>query len=67
MKDPVVSEVRRHRMQHTRKFHGDLDAIYQDLLRVQKTMGHKIVNLPPKLVTPTKTSARIKGARVKSA
>jgi hypothetical protein len=67
MKDPVVSEIRRHRMRHTRKFHGDLDAIYQDLLRVRKTMGHKIVTLPPKLLKPTKTSTQKNSTRVKSA
>src|SRR2546426_515252 len=27
MKDPIVEEVRKHRMEHTRKFDGDLSAI----------------------------------------
>lgn len=31
MKDPIVEEVRRHRMEHTRKFGGDLKAIFEDL------------------------------------
>jgi hypothetical protein len=44
-------------MRHTRKFLGDLDAIYQDLLEVQKKMGHKIVSLPPKRLNPNKSAA----------
>jgi hypothetical protein len=48
MKDPIVAEVRKHRMQHTRKFNGDLTAICQDLRAVQKASGHKIVRLRPR-------------------
>ncbi len=31
MNDPIVDEVRRHRMEHTRKFGGDLKLICEDL------------------------------------
>jgi hypothetical protein len=48
MKDPIVAEVRKHRMQHTRKFNGDLAAICQDLRAIQKASGHKIVRLRPR-------------------
>jgi hypothetical protein len=48
MKDPIVAEVRKHRMEHTRRFKGDLDAICADLRKVQKASGHKIVRLRPR-------------------
>ena len=55
MKDPIVEEVRKHRMEHTRKFGGDLKAICADLRAIQKASGHEVVRLPPKKVHPTKT------------
>jgi hypothetical protein len=48
MKDPIVEEVRKHRMEYTRRFHGDLAAICADLQRVQAASGHKVVRLSPK-------------------
>jgi hypothetical protein len=36
MNDPIVEEVRRHRMEHTRKFGGDLKRICHDLRRIQQ-------------------------------
>jgi len=50
MKDPIVEEVRRHRMEHTRKFGGDLKAIFEDLRKLQATCGHKVVRLPPRRI-----------------
>ena len=58
MKDPIVEEVRRHRMEHTRKFRGDLSAICDDLRSIQSTSGHKVVRLSPKKLQPAKTSTR---------
>jgi|GEM_PF-6335095 len=40
MKDPIVEEVRKHRKEHTQKFHGELSEICADLRRVQETSGH---------------------------
>jgi hypothetical protein len=48
MKDPIVEEVRKLRMEHTRKYRGDLSAICADLHNVQISSGHKIVHLTPK-------------------
>ena len=45
MRDPIVEEVRKHRMEHTRKFHGDLAAICEDLRAVQQASGNKVVRL----------------------
>jgi hypothetical protein len=58
MKDPIVEEVRKHRMEHTRKFRGDLTAIYNDLRSIQIASGHKVVRLAPKKPKPTKASSR---------
>lgn len=56
MNDPIVEEVRRHRMEHTRKFGGDLAAICADLRAIQIASGHEVVRLPPKRVEPTRAS-----------
>lgn len=46
MKDPIVAEVRKYRMDHTRKFKGNLAAICADLKDLQKHSGHIVVRLP---------------------
>ena len=53
MKDPIVEEVRKQRMEHTLKFKGDLSAICADLRDVQIASGHKVVRLAPRKVEPT--------------
>ncbi len=58
MKDPIVEEVRKHRMEHTRKFQGDLTAICADLRSIQISSGHKVVRLAPMKPEPTKASDR---------
>jgi hypothetical protein len=62
MRDPIVEEVRKHRMEHTRKFRGDLSAICVDLRSVQNASGHKVVRLAPRKLEPIKASGR----RIKS-
>ncbi len=52
MTDPIVEEVRRHRMEHTRKFGGDLKRICDDLRRIQRESGYQVVRCPPKLLGP---------------
>lgn len=54
MKDPIVEEVRKYRMEHTARFKGDLDAICQDFRRVQETCGRKVVRLPAVRIQPRK-------------
>jgi len=64
MNDPIVQEVRKFRMEHTRKFAGDLDAICADLRTTQAASGHIIVRLNPKKYDPTaKFSVRGKPRR----
>lgn len=48
MKDPIVEEVRKYRLEHTRKFKGDLVAICDDLKAIQEISGHEVVRLSPK-------------------
>ena len=58
MIDPIVEEVRKARFEHASRFGFDLDAICEDLRRIQKTCGHRVVSLPPKLLEPKKTTIR---------
>ena len=56
MIDPIVQEVRKHRMEHTRKFKGDLAAICSDLRAIQAASGHAVVRLSPRRPAPTSAS-----------
>ena len=58
MKDPIVEEVRRHREEHTKKFHGELSEICADLRRVQEISGREVVRLEPRRIGPTIHSSR---------
>ena len=58
MKDPIVEEVREHRMEHTRMFGGDLTAICADLRAIQIASGHEVVRLSPRKLQPTKASSQ---------
>ncbi len=63
MRDLIVEEVRKNRMEHTRKFRGDLSAICTDLRSVQVASGHKVVRLAPRKVKPTSRSSGHAAAR----
>ncbi len=63
MKDPIVEEVRKYRMEHTRKFRGDLSAICDDLRSVQIASGHKVVRLWPKRLNSARVSVRSRKLR----
>jgi hypothetical protein len=52
MIDPIVEEVRRYRMEHTRKFGGDLKRICEDLQRIQRESGLQVVRRAPNLMPP---------------
>jgi hypothetical protein len=53
MNDPIVEEVRLHRMEHTRRFGGNLNLIFEDLRRIQGVSGYEVVRRPPKLLART--------------
>ena len=38
MKDPFVAEVRKYRMEHTKKFNSDIHAICKDLRKYQEAL-----------------------------
>jgi len=42
MNDPIVAEVRKFRLEHTRKFGGNLAAICADLRKIQVASGLKV-------------------------
>jgi len=52
MKDPIVAAVRRHRMEHTQQFHGDIHLICEDLRRIEATLGDRLVAPQPKRLRP---------------
>lgn len=56
MNDPIVREVRKHRMEHTLGFGGDLAAICADLRAIQVASGHTVVRLSPRRKMPTSAS-----------
>ncbi len=45
MKDPIVEEVRKYRMEHTEEFKRDLADICRDLRKIQIDSGHRIVRM----------------------
>ena len=55
MKDYIVEEVRQHRMEHTKRFKGELMAICADLRSKQNASGHKVIRLAPRKAIPKET------------
>jgi len=47
MNDPIVSEIRRYRDNHAKKFNYDIQAICADLIKKQGRHGHAVVKLAP--------------------
>lgn len=58
MKDPIVAEVRQHRMEHTKRFHGDLALICEDLRKREAVLGDRLVSLQPKRL-PSKRDSKV--------
>jgi hypothetical protein len=52
MRNPIVEEIRRIRQEHARKFHFDLDAIFEDLKDKERKSGRKTVTLKPRRPKP---------------
>ena len=59
MIDPYVKEVRRFRMEHTRKFNSDLHLICEDLRRFESSLGDRVVTLKPRKIQTTERSRRL--------
>ena len=58
MKDPIVAEVRRHRMEHTRRFNGDLTRICEELRKLEAGLGDRLVKPQPRRLRPKDASAQ---------
>jgi hypothetical protein len=56
MKDPHVDEVRKHRMEHTRRFNGDLHLICEDIRRFEATLKERIVERGPRRIQADRKS-----------
>jgi hypothetical protein len=52
VKDPIVDEVRKYRIEHTRQFNSDLHSICEDLRKFESTLGDQVVRLEPKRIQP---------------
>lgn len=52
MRNPIIEEIRRIRHEHARRFHFDLDAIFDDLKDQERKSGRKTVALPPRPPKP---------------
>jgi len=59
MKDPIIEEVRKARQDHAKEFNHDLAAICNDLKRIERECGYRIVSFPPNLLTKP-SSRRLK-------
>jgi hypothetical protein len=57
MKDPIVEEVRRWRMEHTRKFDGDLQRICEDMRQKQLESGCEVVRRQPQRIDHSPAAA----------
>lgn len=62
MKDPIVEEVRKARQDHAKRFNHDLFEICEDLKKIEKESGHKIVSLPSRLLTKASNRPRSSAA-----
>jgi hypothetical protein len=60
VKDPIVDEVRRYRIEHTREFNSDLHQICEDLRRFESTLGERVVRLERRRTQPTRKSERLR-------
>jgi hypothetical protein len=49
--DPIVRETREAREELVAEFDGDLDALFEHLLKVQERYRDRLVTLPPKRPT----------------
>ena len=57
MKDPIVDEVRKYRMEHTQQCGGDLHKICEGLRGFEATLGGRVVTLPPQKIRPSRKSS----------
>jgi hypothetical protein len=54
MKDPIVEEIRKCRMEHTQRFGGDLHRICEDLRKEEEKYPDRLVHFGPKMLSDRK-------------
>ena len=52
MKDPIVAEVRRNRMEHTKRFDADLARICEDLRKLEAGVSGRLIKPEPRRLRP---------------
>jgi hypothetical protein len=55
--DPVVKDTRELRNEYAHKFNGDIEAMFQDILRRQQEHSERLVSLPPRSPKQRKSAA----------
>jgi len=50
MKDPIVEEIRKLREEHAALLNYDVDAIFDDLKKLERESGRTVVSLEPKRI-----------------
>jgi hypothetical protein len=50
MEDPIVEEIRKLREEHAARFNYDVDAIFDNLKKLEQERGITVVSLEPKRV-----------------
>jgi hypothetical protein len=58
MKDPFVDEVRKFRMEHTRRCKTDLRLICEDLRKFESSLGRRVVMIEPRRLGQARKSRR---------
>ena len=48
MKDPIVEEVRKYRMEHTLRFGGDIHRICEDIRKTEQALKNRLVKRKPR-------------------
>ena len=50
MKDPIVEEIRKYRMEHAQRFGGDLHLICEDLRKEEEKHKNRLVSFAPRML-----------------
>ncbi len=59
MKDPIVEETRRYRMEHTKEFRSDLRLICEDLRKFEQTLSGPKVKPQPRSLKDHKQNIQL--------
>jgi hypothetical protein len=60
MEDSIVEEVRKSREEHAARFNYDVDAIFEDLKRLEREYGSAVVSMEPKRILKVSEGADLR-------